>query len=59
MEELLNDVITRYPNRLPTKEVSSYDLGLLVGQQEIIRYIASYIESKGTVNENRKGRRKL
>lgn len=46
LEELLDNLITRYPNRLPTKEVSSYELGILVGNQEILKYIASYIESK-------------
>lgn len=46
LEELLDNLVKRYPNRLPTKEVTSYELGTLVGNQEIIKYIANYIEAR-------------
>lgn len=37
--ELLSILETRYPNILPNKEISSYDLGKLIGIQIIIDYI--------------------
>jgi len=37
--ELLSILETRYPNILPNKEISSYELGKLIGIQTIIDYI--------------------
>lgn len=37
--ELLSILETRYPNILPNKEISSYELGKLIGIQIIIDYI--------------------
>jgi hypothetical protein len=46
LEELLDNLIKRYPNRLPSKEINSYSLGVLIGNQDVIKYIASYIEAR-------------
>lgn len=39
LEKLLEDLESRFPNKLPTKEISSYELGKLIGIQEVIVYV--------------------
>lgn len=34
----------RFPNRLPKKEISSYELGSLVGQQDVIDYLKTLLK---------------
>ncbi len=38
-EELLDVLVKEYPEMLPRKEVSSYDMGKLVGIQGVIDHI--------------------
>lgn len=35
-ELLINRLKKDFPNKLPEKEISAYDLGFLIGQQSII-----------------------
>ena len=37
----MQKILERYPNQLPKKEINSYDLGVLVGQQEVVDFILS------------------
>ena len=43
LEELLEMLKTKYPDRLPNKEVTNYELGKLIGQQEVIKYLLSIL----------------
>ena len=40
---LLQKIQERFPNQLPKTEVSTYELGTLVGQQEVIEFIKSLL----------------
>lgn len=53
INKLIEQLIERYPNRLPTTDLSSYDLGRLVGQQDVIKHLVSVLEKETTV-ETRK-----
>lgn len=44
LEKLLNDLQTRYPNKLPIKQVNDFQLGILIGQNNIIEYVATFID---------------
>lgn len=39
IQEIIDRLYVRYPNVLPTKEISSYELGKLQGQQIVINYL--------------------
>lgn len=44
INELINKLQERFNNQLPTKEVSSFKLGKLIGNQEVIHYIITVLE---------------
>ena len=44
INEILNKLQERFNNQLPTKEVNSFELGKLIGNQEVIHYILTVIE---------------
>ncbi len=53
LEELLEQLVSKYPNKIPSKEISLRDLGVLQGQQEVVRYLSSLIEAQD--NKRKKG----
>lgn len=44
INELINKLQERFNNQLPTKEVNSFELGKLIGNQEVIHYIITVVE---------------
>jgi len=44
INEILNKLQERFNNQLPTKEVNSFELGKLIGNQEVIHYILTVLE---------------
>ena len=44
INELINKLQERFNNQLPTKEVNSFELGKLIGNQEVIHYILTVLE---------------
>lgn len=44
INELINKLQERFNNQLPTKEVNSFELGKLIGNQEVISYLLTIIE---------------
>ena len=44
INELINKLQERFNNQLPTKEVNSFELGKLIGNQEVIHYILTIVE---------------
>ena len=44
INELINKLQERFNNQLPTKEVNSFELGKLIGNQEVVSYILTVIE---------------
>lgn len=44
LEQVLDTVKKRYPDKAPDKELSPYELGLIVGQQQTIRAFETAIE---------------
>ena len=41
---LINKLQERFNNQLPTKEVNSFELGKLIGNQEVVSYILTVVE---------------
>jgi hypothetical protein len=46
LESLLRTLKDNFQNKLPTKEIDKYQLGVLVGQQNIVRFIENYLEKE-------------
>jgi hypothetical protein len=46
LESLLRTLKDSFPNKLPIKEIDKYQLGVLVGQQNIVRFIENYLEKE-------------
>lgn len=44
INEILNKLQERFNNQLPTKEVNNFELGKLIGNQEVISYLLTIIE---------------
>ena len=44
INELINKLQERFNNQLPTKEVNSFELGKLIGNQEVVHYILTVVE---------------
>ena len=44
INEILNKLQERFNNQLPTKEINSFELGKLIGNQEVIHYILTVVE---------------
>ena len=44
INELINKLQERFNNQLPTKEVNSFELGKLIGNQEVLSYILTVVE---------------
>lgn len=44
INELINKLQVRFNDQLPTKEVNSFELGKLIGNQEVVSYIITIIE---------------
>ena len=55
LDTLLKQLQIRFENKLPSKEITSYQLGYLIGQQSVINYLESLKESlvKDVVKRNR------
>lgn len=45
LQEIINRLV-RYPNVLPSKELSGYELGKLQGQQMVITYLNELLNKK-------------
>lgn len=45
LEKLIEELLLRYSDKLPDKELTSYELGVLVGQQKVINHLKA-IDSK-------------
>lgn len=45
IEHYLDNLETRFPDKLPLKELSTFEQGKLVGQQEVIRHIKAIRDS--------------
>lgn len=39
LKDIINRVEEKYNNKLPSKEVSSFELGKLIGQQEVVNFL--------------------
>lgn len=53
-DNLIKALELTYPNTLPTKEISPYELGILIGQQRVIdklKYEKSYLDNQITNDE--------
>lgn len=48
LEELVEQLLVRFNNVLPTKEISSYELGFRIGQQKVINHIIAMSKIKNT-----------
>ena len=48
LEELIEQLLVRYNNVLPDKELTSYELGVLIGQQKVIKYLSALSKQKTT-----------
>lgn len=46
LQEIINRLCVRYPNVLPSKELSGYELGKLQGQQIVITYLNELLNKK-------------
>ena len=46
LQEIINRLYVRYPNVLPSKELSLYELGKLQGQQLVILYLTEIMNKK-------------
>jgi hypothetical protein len=44
IKEVLDKLEERFINKLPTTDVTSFELGKLVGNQEVVEFIFSIIE---------------
>lgn len=53
INELINKLQERFNNQLPTKEVNSFELGKLIGNQEVVSYILTIIEQDNYMKLNR------
>ena len=45
-EALINKLKEEYPNKLPTKLISEYELGYLIGQQSVIDKLSLVYEEQ-------------
>lgn len=45
LENIIKQLELRYPDKLPDKEINSYQLGYLIGQQSVINYLISFKQS--------------
>jgi len=48
---LLEKLKLRYPNQLPTESIDSFEYGKLLGQQEVILYIYTILDSNDRENQ--------
>lgn len=39
LHEVIDRLLERYPNKLPTKELTSFELGREVGKQDVIKFL--------------------
>ena len=46
IEQLVKQLKNRYPDKLPTTEVTSYELGVLSGNIEVVQFIQSIIDKE-------------
>lgn len=53
INELINKLQERFNNQLPTKEVNSFELGKLIGNQEVIHYILTVVEQDNYKKSNK------
>lgn len=42
IEDIIDRILGRYNNILPKKEVSSFELGKLIGHQEVIQFLREF-----------------
>lgn len=54
--DLINRLKVKYPDRLPPTIIDSNELSLLVGQQQVVKYIESLVNSLETKNKPKVGR---
>jgi hypothetical protein len=46
LEALLKSLRVNFPDKLPLKKISKYQLGIRIGQQDTIRFIENYLEKE-------------
>lgn len=39
LQNVIDRLLTKYPNRLPTKELTAFELGREVGRQDVIQFL--------------------
>ena len=53
LTQVLSLLIEKFPNQLPKKTISLEDLGRLIGQQDVIQYIAQHLEAVDRANNGK------
>lgn len=51
MKELIRWLEESFPNRLPYKEINSFELGILVGQQQLIEKLKLKLELEEKIED--------
>jgi hypothetical protein len=46
LEALLKSLRVNFPDKLPLKKISKYQLGVRVGQQDAIRFIENHLKKE-------------
>jgi hypothetical protein len=44
LNEVINTLIEKYPNRLPPENIPSEQLARKIGQQDVIQYLIQHLE---------------
>lgn len=51
-DKLIECLVKDYPNKLPESEISAFELGILIGQQNIINKLKVEKEFNETISES-------
>jgi len=46
LEKIIDMMIQKFPNQLPTTEINSYELGRLIGHQEALKHLINLMEKE-------------
>ncbi len=53
LEELLDKIKEKYPNTLPKGDITIRELGILQGQQQVVKQLADLIEASAYKTKKR------
>lgn len=45
LDTVIEVLLEKYPNQLPTKPIEKEELGILIGRQQVIKYLSDILES--------------